>query len=624
MGFILADRVRDTSTTTGTGNFTVSGSAPSTYRTFSAVCTAADTFPYFIASQTLNEWEVGLGTYASTNVFARTTIYSSSNAGSIVTFSTGTKDVVLSDTAEKSGATDFTTTNLNVKGSSSGIVTIQGATAAGTYNFILPTAIGFPGQLIQAPPSSTSPLVWTETPILGHQTGTPTTGTLTLTGKTSGIVVIKPQDTGGTYNFNLPTSAGTAGQQLTSQGGSAAMTWSSPASGIPNVMDYGAKNTNNFADASTNVTAFNNAWAAAPRGLIYAPAGYYTLNARLLVPNIAGAGLIGDGGLSLSTVLNSNQTTGDVITNQSGIFCYKGFAIQRSLSSGTVVTRVSGGIFAATSGAGLNCGVSASSALIDDIYTTNSNVGLALISAVFATCNRVYSALNSGDGVTMIDTGGANAMQWAMDTMLSENNNGKGYNIDDGNHGVPVECHTNILAFNNGDIGYSAHGVANIRMNGGFFGNDVNHEVFVSGVANSAYSHIFTNVATELAGQPGVVFGGGPSVVQSSGFFTDSTLGCDVCLVNCSAVASTLSGVIHNATNKNIQIHGGFYNGNGTSAVSANNFGINILTGSASCLGVRASGNNSTGIVMTGGGVNLTAVGCNSTITGATYAAGNY
>jgi hypothetical protein len=98
MTFRFADRIRDTTTTTGTGAVTVSGTAPTGYLTFSAVPSIAtnDTLPYFIAHQTLNEWEVGLGTYSAANQITRTTVISSSNAGSAVTFSAGTKDVVLS------------------------------------------------------------------------------------------------------------------------------------------------------------------------------------------------------------------------------------------------------------------------------------------------------------------------------------------------------------------------------------------------------------------------------------------------------------------------------------------------------------------------------------------------
>ena len=102
MAFVTSDRVRDTSTTAGSGSFSVSGTAPTGYRTFSAVLSVSDTFYYSIQHQTLNEWEVGLGTYSSANTFARTTIYSSSNSDSVVTFSAGTKDVFITMAAARS------------------------------------------------------------------------------------------------------------------------------------------------------------------------------------------------------------------------------------------------------------------------------------------------------------------------------------------------------------------------------------------------------------------------------------------------------------------------------------------------------------------------------------------
>jgi hypothetical protein len=95
MAFITADRVKDTSTTTGTGNITVSGGAPSGYRTFSTVLSVNDTFYYCVTGQASSEWEVGLGTYLSTNTFARTTVLASSASGSAVSFSSGTKNVFI-------------------------------------------------------------------------------------------------------------------------------------------------------------------------------------------------------------------------------------------------------------------------------------------------------------------------------------------------------------------------------------------------------------------------------------------------------------------------------------------------------------------------------------------------
>lgn len=94
MPLIRADRVKETSTSTGTGAFTLAG-APTGYRAFSAVCAVSDTVYYAISHQSANEWECGLGTYSATNTLTRTTVHSSSNSNLAVTFSAGTKDVFI-------------------------------------------------------------------------------------------------------------------------------------------------------------------------------------------------------------------------------------------------------------------------------------------------------------------------------------------------------------------------------------------------------------------------------------------------------------------------------------------------------------------------------------------------
>ena len=101
MALILADRVKDTTTTAGTGTITLSGTAPTGYQNFSVIGNGNTTY-YTIAHQTANEWEVGIGTYTSSGTtLARTTILASSNAGSAVNFSAGTKDVFVTAPAER-------------------------------------------------------------------------------------------------------------------------------------------------------------------------------------------------------------------------------------------------------------------------------------------------------------------------------------------------------------------------------------------------------------------------------------------------------------------------------------------------------------------------------------------
>ena len=100
MAFVLANRVQDTTTTTGTGTVTLSGTAPTGYQTFGAAIGDGNTTYYTIAAGT--EWEVGIGTYASSGTtLARTTVLSSSNAGSAVNFSAGTKNVFVTYPTER-------------------------------------------------------------------------------------------------------------------------------------------------------------------------------------------------------------------------------------------------------------------------------------------------------------------------------------------------------------------------------------------------------------------------------------------------------------------------------------------------------------------------------------------
>jgi len=102
MALVVDDRVKETSTTTGTGTLNLSG-AVSGFQTFVAGVGDGNTTYYAIVNRDESEWETGVGTVtdASTDTLARTTVIASSNSDSAVSFSSGTKDVFTTLPASK-------------------------------------------------------------------------------------------------------------------------------------------------------------------------------------------------------------------------------------------------------------------------------------------------------------------------------------------------------------------------------------------------------------------------------------------------------------------------------------------------------------------------------------------
>lgn len=100
----IADRIKETSTTTGTGAFTLAG-AMTGFKAFSDACTVGDLLFYTIqgvdgTGAPSGEWECGYGTYSAANTLTRTTP-SAGSAATPVSFSAGTKQVFLSATAQQ-------------------------------------------------------------------------------------------------------------------------------------------------------------------------------------------------------------------------------------------------------------------------------------------------------------------------------------------------------------------------------------------------------------------------------------------------------------------------------------------------------------------------------------------
>jgi len=102
MALVLNDRVKETSTTTGTGAIALGGAATG-FETFAAGIGNNNTTYYAIWNQGTTQWEVGLGTLDGSSAnLTRTTPISSSNSDAAVNFTSGTKDVFCTLPASKS------------------------------------------------------------------------------------------------------------------------------------------------------------------------------------------------------------------------------------------------------------------------------------------------------------------------------------------------------------------------------------------------------------------------------------------------------------------------------------------------------------------------------------------
>ena len=101
MALVLKDRVKETSTTAGTGTLTLDG-AVTGFQSFAAVGDGNSTY-YAIADNATGAWEVGIGTYTSSGTtLSRTTVLSSSNGGSLVSFTSNPKDVFVTYPSSRS------------------------------------------------------------------------------------------------------------------------------------------------------------------------------------------------------------------------------------------------------------------------------------------------------------------------------------------------------------------------------------------------------------------------------------------------------------------------------------------------------------------------------------------
>tara|TARA_R100000234_G_scaffold63644_1_gene38705 strand:+ start:6621 stop:7829 length:1209 start_codon:yes stop_codon:yes gene_type:complete len=133
VALVLADRVKETTTTTGTGTYTLAG-AVTGFESFASIGNGNTTY-YCCTDGT--DFEIGVGTYTSSGTtLARTTILQSSNSDNAVSWSSGTRDIFCTQPAEKTSFVDNYTANATL----AAFVTALANTSGGAFTLTLPAS----------------------------------------------------------------------------------------------------------------------------------------------------------------------------------------------------------------------------------------------------------------------------------------------------------------------------------------------------------------------------------------------------------------------------------------------------------------------------------------------------
>ena len=194
MALVVKDRVRETSTSTGTANVILNG-AVQAFQDFSVIGDGNTTY-YAIVDATTGDWEVGIGTYTlSTTTLTRDTILESSNGGAAVNFTSNVKDVFVTYPAERA-----------VYGNATNVVTGYTITGGSINNTPIGATTTSTGAFTSLTSSSTTTLNGTTIP--ASKTLVDTDSSQTLTNKDyNGSIGATTASTGAFTDF---TASGTA------------------------------------------------------------------------------------------------------------------------------------------------------------------------------------------------------------------------------------------------------------------------------------------------------------------------------------------------------------------------------------------------------------------------------
>ena len=189
MAFVIADRVRETTTTTGTGTITLGG-AVANFETFTANLSNSDTTYYAIVDNTNGAFEVGLGTFTASGTTLARSVIASSNSNNLVDFGAGTKDVFITVPASKIVVED-----------GSNNVAIGGTVTATAFSG---SGAGLTGVDVV---NDTSPQLGGALDVQTHDIVTTSNRDLELAPNGTGKVVVKGNDNQGAIQFNCEANS---------------------------------------------------------------------------------------------------------------------------------------------------------------------------------------------------------------------------------------------------------------------------------------------------------------------------------------------------------------------------------------------------------------------------------
>lgn len=290
MPLVVKDRVLETTSSTGTGTITLGG-ALTGYQSFSVIGDGNTTY-YTIAGGT--EWEVGIGTYtASGATLSRDTVLESSNGGSLVNFSSGTKNVFVTYPAEKSVYKEsndyvYLPSNLQFTGTGNRITgDFSNATVANRVAFQTSTTNG--NTAVNCLPNGTSRVSTFQAYINPDPTNSAYIG-ITANG-TDGITVIESAIRGtGTY---LPMTFYTGGSERMriNTSGNLLVNTNTARANFFNTTSSPLVQIEGTDFSTTNLSIIRNATNATP-WLIFGRSSGTTVGSNTLVPDGQSAGAI--------------------------------------------------------------------------------------------------------------------------------------------------------------------------------------------------------------------------------------------------------------------------------------------------------------------------------------------